>query len=101
MHLRLQSCTLVMHLLNPVSVFPDSILIEYRIAYLYMGIVYKRVAHPIWDYSWINLYFGHFTNKFYLNLEGALQTQAQARLSVCVTIRGHTIRVAQQASRMP
>ncbi len=72
MHLRLHSCTLVMYLPNPVSAFPDSISIEYRIANLYMGIVFEGVTHPIWDYSQINLYFGHFTDKFVQNLDKSL-----------------------------
>ncbi len=83
MHLRLQSCTLVMHLLDPASASPDSISIEYRIAKLYMGIVYKGVVRPIWDYSLIYLYFRHFTDMFVQNPDRALQTLAQAKLNLC------------------
>ncbi len=72
-----------MHLLVPTSASPDSILIEYRIAKLYMQVVYKGVVRLIWDYSLINLYLGHFTDKFVQNPDGALQTLAQAKLDMC------------------
>ena len=72
-----------MHFLHPVSAFPDSIAIEYRIANLYMGIVYIEVACPIWDYSLINLYFRHFTDKFVQNSDGAVKALAQAKLNLC------------------
>ncbi len=72
-----------MYLLVPAPASPDLISIEYRIAKLYMGKVYKGVVHLIWDYSLINLYFRDFTDKFVQNPDGALQTLAQAKLNLC------------------